>query len=54
MANMVMMGFMCTTLEIISKEALKQSILDNVARDTGKINLEAFEEGYQLGNGKSL
>jgi 2-oxoglutarate ferredoxin oxidoreductase subunit gamma len=52
MANMVMMGFMCTTLEIISKEALKQSILDNVARGTEKINLEAFEEGYQLGNGK--
>ena len=54
MANMVMMGFMCTTLEVISKEALKQSILDNVARGTEKINLQAFEEGYQLGNGKSL
>jgi 2-oxoglutarate ferredoxin oxidoreductase subunit gamma len=54
MANMVMMGFMCTTLDVVSKEALKQSILDNVARDTEKINLQAFEEGYRLGNGKSL
>lgn len=54
MANMVMMGFMCTTLKVISKEALKQSILDNVARGTEKINLQAFEEGYRLGNGKGL
>jgi 2-oxoglutarate ferredoxin oxidoreductase subunit gamma len=54
MANMVMMGFMCSTLEIISKEAFKQSILENVGRGNGKINLEAFEEGYRLGNGKSL
>jgi 2-oxoglutarate ferredoxin oxidoreductase subunit gamma len=54
MANMVMMGFMCSKLEIISKEALKQSILDNVARGTGEINQRAFEEGYRLGNGKSL
>ena len=51
MANMVMMGFMCSTLELISKDALKQSILDNVTRGTAKINLEAFEEGHRLGNG---
>jgi len=53
MANMVMIGFMCTTLEVVSKEALKQSILDNVSRGNGNINLEAFEEGYRLGNGKA-
>lgn len=53
-ANMVMIGFMCTTLEVVSKEALKQSILENVRKGNGKINLEAFEEGYRLGNGKDL
>ena len=50
MANMVMMGFMCTILEAVSKDSLQQAILNNVVRGTEKINLQAFEEGYRVGN----
>jgi 2-oxoglutarate ferredoxin oxidoreductase subunit gamma len=48
MANMVILGFLCDTIGIVSKEALKQAIMNNVARGTEQINLQAFEEGYQL------
>jgi len=49
MANMVIMGFLSTAVELVSKEALKQAILANVAGGTGEVNLQAFEEGYQVG-----
>jgi len=49
MANMLMLGFMCTVLGVVSRESLKQAIRANVASGTGKINLQAFEEGYRLG-----
>lgn len=53
MANMVIMGFLSASVQLVSKEALKQAILANVAGGTGEINLRAFEEGYQIGNGKN-
>ncbi len=53
MANMIMMGFICAIVEPVSKESIKNAILENVTRDTDDISLQAFEEGFRLGEEKS-
>ncbi len=50
MANMVVLGYMTSLFEIASKESVEQAIRENVPDGTEKINLEAFWEGYKLGN----
>ena len=53
MANMVMLGFICAILELISRESLEQAILSNVPKGTEAMNQQAFEEGYRMGKDES-
>ena len=50
MANMVVLGYMTSVLEIISKEAVKQAIRENVPKGTEDLNIAAFEEGNKFRN----
>jgi len=48
-ANVVMLGAFASITRLISAEALKKSLLDNVPKGTEKLNLAAFEKGYDYG-----
>jgi 2-oxoglutarate ferredoxin oxidoreductase subunit gamma len=48
-ANMIMLGYITSITEIISKNAMLPTILDNVPKGTEKMNKEAFELGIRLG-----
>jgi 2-oxoglutarate ferredoxin oxidoreductase subunit gamma len=45
-ANVVMLGFFTAVTKALSVEAMKNSILTSVPKNTGKLNMSAFEEGY--------
>ena len=45
-ANVVMLGFLTAATKILLVENVKQSILASVPKNTGKLNMSAFEEGY--------
>ncbi len=47
-ANMVMLGFMNTLLNLVSAESLEKSILENVPAGTEQVNLDAMREGCAL------
>ena len=49
MANMIVLGYMTASVNLVSKEAVKKAIRENVPAGTEDINIEAFEEGYKLG-----
>jgi 2-oxoglutarate ferredoxin oxidoreductase subunit gamma len=55
-ANVVMLGFFTAVTKALSVDAIKESIIASVPKNTGKLNLSAFEEGYasalKLGAGK--
>ena len=51
-ANVVMLGAFTSITNLIEAEAVKKSILGNVPKSAGKLNLDAFEKGYAYG--KSL
>ncbi len=44
-ANVVMLGFLSAATQIITPEAIKQSVRDAVPPRTVKLNMNAFEEG---------
>jgi 2-oxoglutarate ferredoxin oxidoreductase subunit gamma len=46
-ANMVMLGFVASNLELIDRSALEKSIETSVRKDTIPLNLQAFESGYE-------
>jgi 2-oxoglutarate ferredoxin oxidoreductase subunit gamma len=48
MANMVLLGFMNTLLELVSDTALESSIRTTVPKGTEKLNLKAMREGRRL------
>jgi 2-oxoglutarate ferredoxin oxidoreductase subunit gamma len=48
-ANMIMLGYITSITEIVSKDAMLNTILDNVPKGTEKMNEEAFELGVALG-----
>ncbi|UCE16895.1 MAG: 2-oxoacid:ferredoxin oxidoreductase subunit gamma [Candidatus Bathyarchaeota archaeon] len=48
-ANVVMLGAFTSLTNLVSVEALKKSVLDNVPKGTEKLNLAAFEKGYAYG-----
>jgi 2-oxoglutarate ferredoxin oxidoreductase subunit gamma len=48
-ANVVMLGAFASATSLMSAEALKKSVLDNVPRGTEKLNSAAFEKGYDYG-----
>jgi 2-oxoglutarate ferredoxin oxidoreductase subunit gamma len=53
-ANVILLGFLASISDIVSAEALRQSILATVPRGTGEFNLKAFEAGYKYGLEHSL
>jgi len=48
-ANVVMLGALTSITNLVSPEAIKNSILSNIPKGTEKLNLAAFEKGYELG-----
>ena len=48
MANMVVLGYMNTLLQLVAEEALARAISSNVPRGTEELNLKAFREGIEL------
>ena len=48
-ANVVMLGAFTSITNLVEVEAIKKSIRDNVPKKTGKLNLVAFEKGYDYG-----
>ena len=45
-ANVVMLGFFTAITKALSTDAMKESVLASVPKNTGKLNMTAFEEGY--------
>jgi 2-oxoglutarate ferredoxin oxidoreductase subunit gamma len=48
-ANVIMLGALAAITNIVSKEAMKNAILANIPKGTEKLNLEAYEKGYEYG-----
>ena len=48
-ANIIVLGFLAAISNIVSHEALKDSILDSIPRGTEDFNMKAFELGYNYG-----
>jgi len=48
-ANIIMLGFLAATSNIVSYEALKDSILNSIPKGTEDFNTKAFELGYNYG-----
>lgn len=48
-ANVVMLGALVAITGITSAEAFKNSLLSNIPKGTEKLNLTAFEKGYEYG-----
>ena len=48
-ANVVMLGALTSITNLVTAEAIKESILSNIPKGTEKLNLEAFRKGYEYG-----
>ncbi|MFC1924116.1 2-oxoacid:acceptor oxidoreductase family protein [Chloroflexota bacterium] len=48
-ANIIMLGFLVAVSDLVSHEALRNSILASVPEGTGDFNLKAFDLGYAYG-----
>jgi len=48
-ANIIMLGFLAAISDIVSCEALKDSVLDSIPAGTESFNMKAFELGYNYG-----
>lgn len=48
-ANIVMLGFVAAVSDVVSAEALKESIVATVPEGTGEFNIKAFTVGYEYG-----
>jgi len=46
-ANVVMLGFVTAKTGIVSKEAMRKSVLDTVPKGTEELNMKAFEIGFE-------
>lgn len=46
-SNVVMLGFLTAATRVLSAEAVKQSILVTVPQKAGKLNMDAFDEGFK-------
>jgi 2-oxoglutarate ferredoxin oxidoreductase subunit gamma len=49
-ANIVMLGAATAITNLLDKRAVREAIKGNVPRGTEKLNLKAFEKGYEFGN----
>ena len=48
-ANVVMLGATVALTDITTPDAFKNSLLSNIPKGTEKLNLAAFEKGYEFG-----
>ncbi len=48
-ANVVMLGALVAVTNVTTAEAFKNSLLSNIPKGTEKLNLTAFEKGYEYG-----
>jgi len=48
-ANIIMLGFLASTSDLVSSEALKKATLDSIPAGTESLNMNAFELGYNYG-----
>jgi len=48
-ANAVMLGFFTAVTDIVSRKAMKESLLASVPKGTEELNTKAFELGYAYG-----
>jgi len=48
-ANVVMLGALVAITNLTTVEAFKNSLLSNIPKGTEKLNLTAFEKGYEYG-----
>jgi len=48
-ANIITLGFLVAVSDIVSPEALKNSVLTSVPKGTEEFNAKAFETGYSYG-----
>ncbi len=48
-ANIIMLGFLAAISDVVSYDALKDSILDSIPAGTESFNMKAFELGYNYG-----
>jgi len=48
-ANVIMLGALTAVTNLVSGEAMKKAILSNIPKGTEKLNLEAYEKGYEYG-----
>jgi len=51
-ANVVMLGFVAATTDVVSPEAMKRSVLDSVPKGTEELNERAFDTGLEYGQEK--
>jgi len=47
--NIVMLGSVCAITKVITKENLRHAITANVPKKYLELNLQAFDEGYAIG-----
>ncbi|UCC45458.1 MAG: 2-oxoacid:acceptor oxidoreductase family protein [Candidatus Zixiibacteriota bacterium] len=52
-ANMIVLGYMNTLLNIVSTESLETAISDSVPKGTQELNLKALREGVELASGEA-
>lgn len=48
-ANIIMLGFLAAVSDVLSLEALKNSVLTSVPKGTEEFNSKAFDMGYRFG-----
>jgi 2-oxoglutarate ferredoxin oxidoreductase subunit gamma len=48
-ANIIMLGFLAAISDVVSYDALKDSILDSIPAGTESFNMKAFELGHNYG-----
>ena len=51
-ANIVMLGFFASKVDIVPSGAVKKSLLENVPKRTEELNTKAFDTGF--GHGKKI
>ncbi len=47
--NIVMVGFFAAITNLVSADAFRKAVADSVPKGTEKLNLQAFEKGYNYG-----
>lgn len=48
-ANAIMLGFLASLTQVVSRDSLRQAISESVPSTTADVNRRAFDEGFQKG-----